>query len=102
MKNWRRWTAAVLAGMMAAGLTACGGAGAPAGTTEAGGASTTKAESEAKAGENKGAEGDKVTLEFYAWLDEEGIFTKLTEEYKKDHPNVDFNLHFVPTNDYET
>lgn len=103
MKKWRRWTAAALAGIMAAGLTACGGGtGAQSGTTGAGSGTTAKAESEAQGGDKKEAESEKVTLEFYSWLDEEGIFTKLTEEYKKDHPNIDFNLHFVPTNDYET
>lgn len=100
MKNWKRWTAIVLAGLMTAGLTACGGGSSSTGTTGAangGGETTAKAEAgDAKSGD------EKVTLEFYAWLDEEGIFTKLTEEYKKTHPNIDFNLHFVPTNDYET
>lgn len=52
-------------------------------------------------GESVSKNGD-ITLEFYAWLDEENIFTTLSNAYTQKHPNVKFNLHFVPSDDYET
>ena len=107
MKNWRRWTAVIMTALMAAGLTGCSSSNPSAQKNSDGGVSqeqkdNVSRESNSAKAENNDSAGEKVTLEFYSWLDEEKIFTLLTEEYKKDHPNIDFNLHFVPTNDYET
>ena len=107
MKNWRRWTAVIMTALMAAGLTGCSSSSPSAQKNSDGGVSqeqkdNVSRESNSAKAENNDSAGEKVTLEFYSWLDEEKIFTLLTEEYKKDHPNIDFNLHFVPTNDYET
>ena len=97
----------MMTAIMAAGLTGCSSSNPSAQKNSGGGVSqeqkdNVSRESNSAKAENNDSAGEKVTLEFYSWLDEEKIFTLLTEEYKKDHPNIDFNLHFVPTNDYET
>lgn len=94
-----KMTALAMSGLLAvSALAGCGNSGDPKGTTAAPGPQS------GSQGETKGQTGgdEEVTLNFYAWLDEEGIFTKLAEAYKKDHPNVTINMNFVASADYET
>ena len=46
-------------------------------------------------------ESEPTEIEWYAWLDEESNFTKLTQAYTELNPNVTFKLNFTPNNDYE-
>ena len=94
-----RLSAIVLSGLLAVSMMT--GCQQGSGDTQ----SNTTSENSVSNGSEAGSTGEnteKVTLEFYAWLDEEGIFTKLKEAYIADHPNVEINMQFVPSNDYET
>lgn len=92
-KHAVRMTALAVSGLMAvSALAGCGG-GTDKGSTDKGSTETSK--------EEGGSDG-KVTLNFYSWLDEEGIFTKLADAYKEKNPNVEINLNFIASADYET
>lgn len=56
------------------------------------------------AGDNSGEDqkDGKTTINFYAWSDEEGIFTKLADAYMEQHPDVKINMQFTPSDDYNT
>ena len=97
-----RLTALTMGGiLMLSALAGCGSSGSGGGASEAAAPAQAESGTEAKAESGGGSE-EEVTLNFYAWLDEEGIFTKLVEAYKQEHPNVTVNLNFVASADYET
>lgn len=86
----KKMAALVLSTAMTLGLAACGG-------SNDGGQAT------GDAGQDKAeASGDGVTLNFYAWSDEEGIFNKLADAYMAEHEDVSINLQFIPPDDYNT
>ena len=95
----KKVAALLLSAAMVLGLAACGGNTDTKDTKAAD--SNTKAESEA-ADNNSASDGEEVTINFYAWADEEGIFTKLANNYMEDHPNVKINMQFTPSDDYNT
>ena len=95
----KKAAALFLSAAMVLSLAACGGGGTDTKDTKAAD-SDTKAESEAT--DNSTSDGEDVTINFYAWSDEEGIFTKLADNYMKDHPNVKINMQFTPSDDYNT
>lgn len=97
-----RLTALTMGGiLMLSALAGCGSSGSGGGASEAAAPAQAESGTEAKVESGGGSE-EEVTLNFYAWLDEEGIFTKLVEAYKQEHPNVTVNLNFVASADYET
>lgn len=96
----KKVAALFLSAAMVLGLAACGGGGTDTKDTKAAD-SNTKAESEAT-DNNSTSDGEEVTINFYAWADEEGIFTKLADSYMEDHPNVKINMQFTPSDDYNT
>lgn len=97
-----RILASLLAGALMIGLAGCAG-GTQSSSAAAPDAATDSASDAPAAETDTPGEtgGEAATLEFYAWLDEEGIFTKLSDLYKEQNSGVDFNMHFVPTADYE-
>ena len=95
----KKVAALLLSAVMVLGLAACGGNTDTKDTKAAD--SNTKAESEAT-DNNSASDGEEVTINFYAWSDEEGIFTKLANNYMEDHPNVKINMQFTPSDDYNT
>lgn len=95
----KKVAALLLSAAMVLGLAACGGNTDTKDTKAAD--SNTKAESEAT-DNNSASDGEEVTINFYAWSDEEGIFTKLANNYMEDHPNVKINMQFTPSDDYNT
>ncbi|MDO4325221.1 MAG: sugar ABC transporter substrate-binding protein [bacterium] len=106
----KRSAAWLLSSAMVLSLAACGaGGGSNAGDTTNTSAKASEAAGTAGAQESKEtgsmgtAAGDEnVTINFYAWSDEEGIFTKLANAYMEKHPNVTVKMQFTPTNDYNT
>ena len=95
----KKAAALLLSAAMVLGLAACGGNTDTKDTKAAD--SNKKAESEAT-DNNSASDGEEVTINFYAWSDEEGIFTKLANNYMEDHPNVKINMQFTPSDDYNT
>lgn len=99
----KKITALLLGVAMTMGLTACGGGNGSGqdGAVSSGETEQNEAASSGEAGEN-GTEssGDGVSINFYAWSDEEGIFNKLADAYMAQHENVSINLQFVPPDDY--
>lgn len=93
MKKWLRRSSSLLAaGVVAGTLAACSG--------NTGNAGTSAAADQTAAG-SQGTADEKITLEFYGWLDEEGIFNKLAEEYKKTHPNIEISFHLSAQQNYD-
>ncbi len=108
----KKTAAIALSAAMVLGLTACGGGNTSGGSGDSqnsgntgGGATTAAAGAEttvASKGDEAGGGDEAVTLNFYAWSDEEGIFTKLADAYMANHPNVTIKCQFIPSNDYMT
>lgn len=100
----KQFAALTMSAVMAVSLAACGSGGGTGPATETSpGAAAQTGSTPAGAGTETGGSGDdKVSITFYAWSDEEGIFTTLANAYMADHPNVTVNLQFTPTNDYNT
>ncbi len=90
-KRTGKMAALALSGIMA--MTMLAGCGNSTGTESSDAVQDTGKESESAG---------QVSLNFYAWLDEEGIFTKLAEAYEQKNPDVKINLNFVASTDYET
>lgn len=75
--------------LAASALVGCGNTG---GTQKAG---TEK--------EDGGQSGDEqITLNFYAWLDEEEMFNEMINVYEESHPNIKIEAQYVASADYET
>lgn len=79
-----------LSAAMVLSLTACG----------SNGTADTSKETAATSQKETGS-GEDVTLNFYAWSDEEGIFTTLANAYMEEHPNVTINMQFTPIDNYD-
>ncbi|MBI9048841.1 MAG: sugar ABC transporter substrate-binding protein [Anaerolineaceae bacterium] len=47
------------------------------------------------------ASGEKTTLQFYIWTDEESYITKVVDQYNATHENVEVQLTVVSANDYD-
>ncbi|MCI9360470.1 MAG: sugar ABC transporter substrate-binding protein [Hungatella sp.] len=95
----------MLSAAMALSLTACGGGNSSNDSVNSTTTATASAETTAAQGgqeANQGSGDEAVTINFYAWSDEEGIFTKLADAYMANHPNVTIKLQFIPSNDYMT
>lgn len=95
----------LLGASLLASVAACSNT---AGTTTAGANSTTTVGAIASTTSQQASAGttvssaEKVTLNFYAWSDEEGIFTKFARLFEDNNPNVKINTQFTPSNDYNT
>lgn len=103
----KKGAALLLSTAMILGLTACGASGSSdtGNTSSKANESATAAKAQEKASAvktEKAAESEHVTVNFYAWSDEEGIFTKLADAYMAEHPNVTVKMQFTPSNDYNT
>lgn len=106
--RFKKTAALMLSAAMALSLTACGGKNSSSGSNDSSNSTTTAAASvettAAQGGQeaNQGSGNEAVTINFYAWSDEEGIFTKLADAYMANHPNITIKLQFIPSNDYMT
>lgn len=96
----KKVAALFLSAVMVASLAACGGKSDDSKDTKP--AAESQGDTEEADNTEGGDSAEEVTINFYAWSDEEGIFTKLAEAYKADHPNVTINLQFTPSDDYNT
>lgn len=92
----KKVAALLLSAAMVISLAACGGKG------DTGTKDTKPAGTSSGTENNSSDDGEAVTINFYAWADEEGIFTKLADAYMAEHKNVTINLQFTPSDDYNT